>query len=670
MRSTIEKRCALAGEKDDEGGREAPDALVGGGVLVGVLVCWRGCGGVFWCGGPGWVSQRKTRKDVVWGSSGGGSGGVVVVFWWGALVPAGALLWWWGCAGTETVLGVLQDVQERNLRLSVAPATPTVTALSSAAAERRLWRRALHLLGGLPARGLCWDAVCQGTAIKAYQVSGHWQLAWLLLSDESLTSRISFNAAVTAGARGASWRQCLLLVLSMGQSEVRPNTVTVNAVMSGLEGTGWLRAFDLLRDASKTRHHADEIGLNTAARACTGRAWSKALELLHGMPADGLRRSRSGINAVLKACARRWERGSLLHLHRPDLVTFNTAIASLEPEGWACGLAWVAELKAERLAASLATYVSAATLLGQGTAWQHAVALLESCLLSGLEPNVALRSSLLSSSSKVLRWAAALCIFEEVDARQADDRCRAGVLPALAGRWPRALSFLANAGLRYKIPVGLLSGRYPQSRATAAAAGTCQDSWGRCLVLLGELGSRGGRDFAATTTAAIAALDKEGNWEPALALLRRANEPDEVMCTAVLSAARSSDAWPRAAALLYTMARGRLNPADASFNAAATAASSGQRWAFALHLVPFAASFGANATLAAMRRAWWRALARLAAMEDDSVLVDCISYNSLLAALASEGCWRWALSRTERMQAKSLEPDDQTLGPSFRNVLL
>ncbi|CAE7242147.1 unnamed protein product, partial [Symbiodinium sp. CCMP2592] len=420
----------------------------------------------------------------------------------------------------------------------------------------------------------------------------------------------------------------------MGQSEVRPNTVTVNAVMSGLEGTGWLRAFDLLRDASKTRHQADEIGLNTAARACTGRAWSKALELLHGMPAHGLRGSRSGINAVLKACASRWECGSLLHLRRPDLVTFNTAIASLEPEGWACGLAWVAEMQVERLAGSLATYVSAATLLGQGTAWQHAVALLDACLLSGLEPNVALRSSLLSSSSKVLRWAAALCIFGEVDARQADDRCRASVLPALAGSWPRALS--------------LLPGRYLQSRATAAAAGTCQDAWGRCLLLLRDLASRGGRDFAAVTTAAIAALDKEGNWASASALLRLADPVDEVMCTAVLSAARSSDAWPRAAAWLYTMASGRLNPVDASFNAAATAASSGHRWAFALRLVPFAASFGANASLAAMRRAWWRALARLAAMEDDSVLVDCISYNSVLAALASDSCWRWALDRAKR----------------------
>ncbi|OLP79307.1 hypothetical protein AK812_SmicGene40417 [Symbiodinium microadriaticum] len=108
--------------------------------------------------------------------------------------------------------------------------------------------------------------------------------------------------------------------------------------------------------------------------------------------------------------------------------------------------------------------------------------------------------------------------------------------------------------------------------------------------------------------------------------------------------------------------RRRLNAVDASFNAAATAASSGQRWAFALHLVPMATSFGANASLAAMRRAWWRALSRLAAMEDHSVLVDCISYNSLLVALASDGCWRWALSRAERMQAKSLEPDEQTLG--------
>ncbi|CAE7947023.1 tatB [Symbiodinium sp. KB8] len=143
---------------------------------------------------------------------------------------------------------------------------------------------------------------------------------------------------------------------------------------------------------------------------------------------------------------------------------------------------------------------------------------------SGLEPNVALRSSLLSSSSKVLRWAESLLIFAEVDASQADDRCQAGILLALPGRWPRALS--------------LLSGPYLHSRATAAAAGTCQDSWGRCLVLLGDLASRGGRDFAATTTAAIAALDKEGNWETASGLLRLAEQVDEVMCTAVLSSAR------------------------------------------------------------------------------------------------------------------------------------
>ncbi|CAE7326117.1 unnamed protein product [Symbiodinium natans] len=431
---------------------------------------------------------------------------------------------------------------------------------------------------------------------------------------------------------------------------VEPNMVTYNSAMSGFERVaGWPQALDLLRCASLSRQKLDEVSFNTAASVCSSEGgWLRALDLLQCMALRSLPRRRVGLNAGLKALRARWERGCLLlRLEQPDLVAFNTAIASLTAESWARGLDLVGVLPEARLCASLATYVSALTLLGQGSAWRRAVEGLDACRLAGQEPTLALRSSLLSALSKVLRWTEALDIFAKVT--EVDDRCRASILQALPSRWARAL--------------GLLSGPPPGNRSLAAAAGACQESWALCLELLGWLGARGSQDFAATTSVAIAAADKASQWEPALGLLGRASPRtrDEVTCTAVLSAARASGAWPMALALLAAMEPGRLHPTDVTFNVAVAAASSGQRWALALRLA-LAATRGANAALQALRDAWRRALARLALMPACGVLADCISFNSLLAALGLDGRWRWALACAGQMPRHELSPDELTLG--------
>ena len=119
---------------------------------------------------------------------------------------------------------------------------------------------------------------------------GEWERAVALLRRMEQPNRFSYNAAVSACAKGYQGDHALALLAEMHARGLEPDVVSYSAVISACaKGAQWGRALELLREMAARGLEPDVIAYSAAISACEkGAQWERALELLQAMRARGL----------------------------------------------------------------------------------------------------------------------------------------------------------------------------------------------------------------------------------------------------------------------------------------------------------------------------------------------------------------------------------------------
>lgn len=124
---------------------------------------------------------------------------------------------------------------EAMLQGRVNPDIIVYNATISACEKGGHWQQALNLFRAMPKARATPDSISYNAAISACEKGGQWQQA-LNLFEEVLRAKgtptvISHNAAISACHRGHQWQQALLLFEAMPRSTVKPNRVTLCALL-------------------------------------------------------------------------------------------------------------------------------------------------------------------------------------------------------------------------------------------------------------------------------------------------------------------------------------------------------------------------------------------------------------------------------------------------------
>lgn len=208
--------------------------------------------------------------------------------------------------------------------------------------------------------------------------------------------------------------------------------------------------------------------------------------------------------------------------------------------------------------------------------------------------------------------------------------------------------------------------------ASALRALRARGQWEEALQVLGRT-SRGRAD-ALCHALAVAACDRAGRWEMALALLERARaalpRPGAALLAAVAAACGRRHLWPVAVALLVEMRhRDRVMPDAFNVNVAVSACGAASRWALAWALLDEMERgllardvVGFNAALSASGRAKHRPVAAPALLQSRRVAPDARSYGghpmlAVLSELEGGHLWREALRWLQEATLRRVQLD-------------
>ena len=139
------------------------------------------------------------------------------------------------------------------------------------------------------------------TLLAALGRIGKWEYAVALLRQMERPNRFSYNAAVSACAKGRQCDHALALLGEMHARGLKPDVISYSAVISACEKASmWQRALELLLEMETRGLEPDVISYSAAISACEkGAQWERALELLQAMRARGLEPN------VIRCAARR-----------------------------------------------------------------------------------------------------------------------------------------------------------------------------------------------------------------------------------------------------------------------------------------------------------------------------------------------------------------------------
>ncbi|CAE7187707.1 PTAC2, partial [Symbiodinium sp. CCMP2456] len=232
------------------------------------------------------------------------------------------------------------------LRLQVAPTAPSNVYHLLVSALRDQWVRALHWLLEMGTEGVRSHLPCRNAVISVCDAASKWKKAGHMLRGLPVASLeldiIGANAAV--GACRESWEHAAQLCLQHRQEGIRVDSISFASLAAALK-PAWSTAVDLLRSA---RPLLTEIILNLVIS--TGQqseffAWAQSTLLLHEFASKRVRRNVISFNAAIGSCAGKWQVSlRLLDLLKKTsasctMVSFGAVVSACEK-----GAVWEAAL--------------------------------------------------------------------------------------------------------------------------------------------------------------------------------------------------------------------------------------------------------------------------------------------------------------------------------------
>ncbi|CAK9100046.1 Pentatricopeptide repeat-containing protein At2g31400 [Durusdinium trenchii] len=233
----------------------------------------------------------------------------------------------WSRAKVEHVWGCLKDLQETSIS-SAAHAVPERSILCK---PESAW---------LP------DLFSYTASIGTEGLRAQWQRCLELLQEmeesEVLPNSATVNSVIEACERSCQWQLALLLLWA----EPRPTAVTFSAAMMAcVQGSVWLMALRLLTEVPQAQLRRDLVLFGSGlAAAELGGAWRSSLDLLQMSNAEVGERSVITHSSALTRCPWAWAMqllGEMPSLHlQADMVAQTSALLALADEAqWPSALA-------------------------------------------------------------------------------------------------------------------------------------------------------------------------------------------------------------------------------------------------------------------------------------------------------------------------------------------
>lgn len=334
---------------------------------------------------------------------------------------------------------VLEDLHSNALQVNAAPFNAAIRALSAESGARsqtreRRWQMALITAEELMLFGPEPDSITLNTAVSTCASARAWRAAvstinvaqrWLDVIPDS----ISLNTAMSACERAQEWEYSLaLFYCEMPRLRIEPTLVSFNAAISTCAAAGlWQAALHLLESMSGCRLRPDVVSCNSVLTSCgRGFEWRRAVQLLRTMQTlEEPRPDLVSFNTALAAVANSRERGdweralALLEAMQkerllPDLISFNTAMDTCTgSQRWEVVLQLLEDLRQHGLRADLHTATAAASACAHGEQWQLGLFLADICAQRH-RPDVQLYSTKLFVCEKGLQWELAIHLLSKM----------------------------------------------------------------------------------------------------------------------------------------------------------------------------------------------------------------------------------------------------------------
>lgn len=458
-----------------------------------------------------------------------------------------------------------------------------------------------------------------------------------------------YNAALTACAKSKKWKEALQLLENMRENVIYPDVRTYTAAIDACsKGGRWEKAVSLLEQMQTIDGVEPDIICYTAVIDALGRGMEpdKAIALLEKMHDKGLEPGIRTYTAALDACNRsgRWIQAlDLLRDLRenrnikPDVKAFTVVCESLAKGGqYQQALAILEDMRATGVEPNEVTYASVICACQKAGNWEKAIALLDEMKTYNVQPETRCFVNVLLACSQGLQWERAVELLEEM---------RAGGVEPMTITYNVVIGTCTKAGQMEKADdllaemqtYGLMPDHVTYTALIDGYA-KADNGWERALALLNEMKSRdvGVGDRAAT--AALVACCKEGQWEPAVKLLRLMDSDEisgkgpSVFCyNSCIDACSKNGQWETALELLETVKAKGMTPDVITYTTAIDACSKGGQPDKAIEL--------------------------LRDMKKEGIVPTVVTYSATMDALSKGGKWREGLELLAEMKKEGIEPD-------------
>ncbi|CAK9053097.1 unnamed protein product [Durusdinium trenchii] len=470
------------------------------------------------------------------------------------------------------------------LRLLQNPATPTgslphlvsetlaeelrgakeVTVLLASFARRSLWRAAAALL--LKADAVV-DVPALGAAVRAFEKSGHWQLALALIEEFSgiCSRRLRpdggvFGSVFLACGAASQWRTaCEMLEQLLRRKDealqawpvVEWQRVGTAALTACGRSREWRRGSQLLQMLQQKGLELSAVPFNAAMRYRNGKlGWEGNLVAIEELKSDHMT-----LNTLVQSCGERLAWQAAISVVKaaspwldvsPDSMSFNTAIsACARAHEWQQSFALLFEMEALRISPTVVSFNAAITAAAD---WEVALQLLQMIQSRRLAPDLLSFNSAMSSCR--LAWTVVLQLLKTLQTE---------------GLRPDVVSF--NAAL-----------------AAVASSGELRD-WERALALLDTLHASGNAPDLISFNTAVESCGGAKRWDVALGhveeLLKAGLEPDLNTATAVARVCGHAGEWQRVFAFWQMTS---VEPDGKLYGTLFLACEKGLQWQLAVQL--------------------------------------------------------------------------------------
>lgn len=315
-------------------------------------------------------------------------------------------------------------------------------------AKEHAWAKALRLLGDIYSSCIEPSDLCGSVVLSALVRARKWQCALRIFEGLPAPGKSTYNAAVSACARGALWQLAIALLPVDSLPQDRAD--------GGRDAAGYGAAVDA---CSRAACWEEALAILYSIEAC--RLSSSPPSLRQPGTADvlgTLRPTRAGFGAAVSAMMRaaKWEWALALlawssaRRMQPSVIAYNSAISACGAANeWVCALALLWSMPSQTMQPSVISYNAAADACGVAGQWQMASWVLTHMLEStGLLPTTVSYTTLLVSYARVRRWEAALSSLSSMRlaSASADAVAYNAAISACAPDllWPIALALLQD----------------------------------------------------------------------------------------------------------------------------------------------------------------------------------------------------------------------------------